>query len=226
MSSYEDFQKLNPDYQVLSIDDPDFKKYGVVYTKYDISEVTKFMDENVKISSPANAYVPSNPGLEKIPAIQEIGTDVYAGMPIEAGECTGQTTNFSAIEYHQGSETNIMLTDVIMVLGKRQVLDTKGLYSPSEDGQIFFVPAGTVVEFYSDTLHYAPIKVHDAGFSIIVMLIAGTNQELPAGFKSNNPRIVKKNKFQVVDPSRKDKIAIGVEVGLTGKLIEMNPLAE
>jgi len=155
-----------------------------------------------------------------------MGKDIYANMPIEAGECTGQSTNFSAIEYHQGSETNIMLTDVIMVLGQRSTLDTKGSYSPADDGQTFFVPAGTVVEFYSSTLHYAPIKVHDSGFSIIVMLIKGSNEELPAGFKSTNKRIVKQNKFQLVDPSRKDKIAIGVQVGLTGKMIEMKPLAK
>ncbi|WP_201306862.1 DUF4867 family protein [Companilactobacillus farciminis] len=224
MSTLEDFQKKNPDYKILSIDDPDFKKYGKVYTKYDISEVKDYMDKNIKISSPSNFYTPSNKDLEKIPAIQEMGKDIYAFMPIEAGECTGQSTNFSAIEYHQGSETNIMLTDVIMVLGQRSTLDTKGEYSPSEDGQIFFVPAGTVVEFYSTTLHYAPIKVHDSGFSIIVILIKGSNEELPADFKSDNKRIVKQNKFQLVDPSRKDKIAIGVEVGLTGKLIEMTPL--
>ncbi|KRK98365.1 DUF4867 family protein [Companilactobacillus futsaii] len=224
MSTLADFQKKNPDYKILSIDDPDFKKYGKVYTKYDISEVKDYMDKNVKISSPSNFYTPSNKDLEKIPAIQEMGKDIYAFMPIEAGECTGQSTNFSAIEYHQGSETNIMLTDVIMVLGQRSTLDTKGEYSPSEDGQIFFVPAGTVVEFYSTTLHYAPIKVHDSGFSIIVILIKGSNEELPADFKSDNKRIVKQNKFQLVDPSRKDKIAIGVEVGLTGKLIEMTPL--
>lgn len=224
MSTIEDFQKKNPDYKILSIDDPDFKKYGKVYTKYDISEVKDYMDKNVKISSPSNFYTPSNKDLEKIPAIQEMGKDIYAFMPIEAGECTGQSTNFSAIEYHQGSETNIMLTDVIMVLGQRSTLDTKGEYSPSEDGQIFFVPAGTVVEFYSTTLHYAPIKVHDSGFSIIVILIKGSNEELPADFKSDNKRIVKQNKFQLVDPSRKDKIGIGVEVGLTGKLIEMTPL--
>ena len=224
MSTIEDFQKKNPDYKILSIDDPDFKKYGKVYTKYDISEVKDYMDKNVKISSPSNFYTPSNKDLEKIPAIQEMGKDIYAFMPIEAGECTGQSTNFSAIEYHQGSETNIMLTDVLMVLGQRSTLDTKGEYSPSEDGQIFFVPAGTVVEFYSTTLYYAPIKVHDSGFSIIVILIKGSNEELPADFKSDNKRIVKQNKFQLVDPSRKDKIAIGVQVGLTGKLIEMTPL--
>ncbi|MQS97636.1 DUF4867 family protein [Companilactobacillus halodurans] len=226
MSSLEEFQKLNPDYKILSIDDPDFKKYGKVYTNYDISEVTDFMDKNVKISSPANFYTPSNKGLEEIPVIQEMGQDIYANMPIEAGECTGQSTNFSAIEYHQGSETNIMLTDVIMVLGQRSTLDTKGSYSPSEDGQTFFVPAGTVVEFYSSTLHYAPIKVHDSGFSIIVILIKGSNEELLADFKSTNKRIVKQNKFQLVDPSRKDKIAIGVQVGLTGKMIEMKPLSK
>ncbi|KRN99262.1 DUF4867 family protein [Companilactobacillus kimchiensis] len=224
MSSLAEFQKLNPEYKILSIDDPDFKKYGKVYTNYDISEVTDYMDKNVKISSPANFYTPSNAGLEKIDTIQEMGRDIYANLPIEAGECTGQSTNFSAIEYHQGSETNIMLTDVIMVLGQRSTLDTKGSYSPRDDGQTFFVPAGTVVEFYSSTLHYAPIKVHDSGFSIIVMLIRGSNEELPADFKSNNKRIVKQNKFQLVDPIRKDKIAMGIQVGLTGKLIEMTPL--
>jgi len=58
------------------------------------------------------------------------------------------------------------------------------------------------------------------------MLIKGSNEELPADFKSTNKRIVKQNKFQLVDPSRKDKIAIGVQVGLTGKMIEMKPLAK
>jgi len=226
MNSLEEFRKLNPEYKILSIEDPDFKKYGTVYDNYDIGEVTEYMNKNVEISSPENFYTPSNVELEKIPVIQKMGNDIYAFMPIEAGECTGQSTNFSAIEYHQGSETNIMLTDVIMVLGQRATLDTKGVYSPRDDGQIFFVPAGTVVEFYSSTLHYAPIKVHDSGFSIIVMLIKGSNEELPAGFKSDNKRIVKQNKFQLVDPSRKDKIAIGVQVGLTGKMIEMHPLAK
>ena len=63
MSTLEDFQKKNPDYKILSIDDPDFKKYGKVYTKYDISEVKDYMDKNVKISSPSNFYTPSNKDL-------------------------------------------------------------------------------------------------------------------------------------------------------------------
>lgn len=214
----------NPTYTIKETTDPTFAKYGKIYANYDVSDVIKYMDENIIIDKTSNIYVPTNAELEKVPSMQMIGTDVYAGMPFEVGECTGRSSNFTAVEYHQGSELNVMITDVVMVLGKRSVLEENGTFNAEKQAELFFVPRGTVVEFYSDTLHYSPLKVDDAGFKIIVMLPAGSNQPLPENFHSNNPRIVKKNKFQVVHRSRSDKIAQGAQVGVSGELIELKPL--
>ncbi|GBG93695.1 hypothetical protein LFYK43_01540 [Ligilactobacillus salitolerans] len=224
MTKYEELCQKNSDYQIQAISAPSFSKYGKIYTDYDISEIVKYMDNNISIDPENNVYVPSNAELEAIPAIQTIGTDIFADLPIEAGECTGQSLNFTAVEYHQGSELNIFLTDVVMVLGKRSILEENGTFNAKEEAELFYVPRGTVVEFYSDTLHYSPIKVDAAGFKIIVMLPAGSNQELPENFHSNNLRIVKRNKFQVVHESRKDKIAQGAQIGVTGDLIELKAL--
>ena len=214
--------QLNPDYTIKETTDPAFTKYGKIYTNYDVTDAIKY---NIVIDQNSNIYVPSNFELEQVPSMQKIGTDIYAGMPFEAGECTGQSSNFTAVEYHQGSELNVMLTDVIMVLGKRCVLEENGTFNAKEEAELFFVSRGTIVEFYSDTLHYSPIKVDNSGFSIIVMLPAGSNTELPENFHSTNPRIVKKNKFQVVHKSRTDKIEQGAQIGVSGELIELKPLA-
>ena len=42
------------------------------------------------------------------------------------------------------------------------------------------VPAGTAVEIYATTLHYAPCHVEDGGFQVAVVLPKGTNYELKA----------------------------------------------
>ena len=99
-----------------------------------------------------------------------------------------------------------------------------GQFNAEKDAKLFFVPAGTVVEFFSDTLHYSPCEAHASGFKFIVMLIRGSNQPLPVGYHTDNPLIVKQNKFQVVHASRTDKINQGIKVGVTGKLVTVNHL--
>ena len=57
------------------------------------------------------------------------------------------------------------------------------------------------------------------------MLIHGSNQPLPAGYQTDNKMIVKQNKFQVVHKSRTDKIKQGIQIGVTGALVQVNHLA-
>lgn len=224
MGTYQELCAKNVKYDIKQIDDPSFKQYGTIWNGFDITELETFCQKNVKIDQQKNFYTPSNPELEKIALFREISNEVYAGMPIEAGECTGQTRDFTAVEYHQGSEVNIALTDVVMVLAHRAILEEKGSIDPRKDAKLFFVPAGTVFEMYSDTLHYSPIKVHHSGFEVIVVLPAGSNQPLPEKFSAQNKRIVKKNKFQLVHACREDKIKAGAQIGVTGDLIEIEQI--
>lgn len=225
MSTIDQLRTLNPDKTIHSLDEAAFADYGVTYAQYDVSELKAFMDQHVTIPAPseANLYVPSNPDMEKIPVVQQIGRDVYAGLPIEAGECAGHAEALTAVEFHQGSEVNVFFADVVMVIGKRgQMHDDQ--FNAEKDAKLFFVPAGTVVEFFSDTLHYSPCEAHASGFKFIVMLVRGSNQPLPADYHTDNKLIVKQNKFQVVHASRTDKIKQGIQVGVTGELVRVKHL--
>ena len=226
MSTIDQIRTINPNKTIHSLDESVFEDYGVAYTQYDVSELKTFMDQHVTIpaSTEANLYVPSNPEIEKIPVVQQIGRDVYAGLPIEAGECAGHADALTAVEFHQGSEVNVFFTDVVMVIGKRGQMHN-GQFNAEKEAKLFFVPAGTVVEFFSDTLHYSPCEAHTSGFKFIVMLIHGSNQPLPAGYQTDNKMIVKQNKFQVVHKSRTDRIKQGIQIGVTGALVQVNHLA-
>ncbi|MBW4803705.1 DUF4867 family protein [Loigolactobacillus coryniformis] len=221
----QELRQANPDRNIQTLVSPEFARYGVVYTGYDLTEVNAYMDDVITIPTEKNIYNTTNEKLEALSEIQKIGTDIYAGMQIQAGECAGQSTSLTAVEYHQGSELNIFQTDVVMILGKRSDFIT-GEFAADKKAKLFFVPRGSVVEFFSDTLHYSPCKVHPAGFKFIVMVLKGTNEVLSSNFKSNNPMIIKQNKFQVVHAVRQDKIDQGVKVGVTGKLVTITPLTD
>ena len=55
---------------------------------------------------------------------------------------------------------------------------TPALTLKSEIAYIKTVPAGTAIEVYATTLHYAPCHVNESGFQCVVVLPKGTNTEL------------------------------------------------
>lgn len=225
MGNLEKFKKANPDKLIQTIGDESFKKFGDIKARYDISELTEYFDKNISINETGNTYVTSNPVVEKFSVVRKLSNDIYPAMLTQAGECVGHGTDFSAVEYHQGSETNVFFTDTIMVLAKRSQLTFNSI-NIQKQGEIYFIPRGSVIEFYSDTLHYAPIQVTKDGFKILVLVLKGTNEELPTNFHSDNKTIVKVNKFQIVHESRKDKIAQGAVVGVTGDLLIFNTISD
>ncbi|CAM3287501.1 DUF4867 domain-containing protein [Pediococcus acidilactici] len=137
----------------------------------------------------------------------------------------GHCDAFSAIEFHQGSEVNITFSDVIMVLGKRRDLRNYEFHAV-DDVQIFYIPQGTVFEMFSDTLHYSPIEVTLAGFKAVVVVLNGTNESLPSSFKTHNPMLVKKNKFQLAHATRTDKVKAGILPGVKGPLVQVRPIQD
>lgn len=103
--------------------------------------------------------------------LQEI---TYGEMPIQIGYCNGRNSQLNALEYHKDSEVNVMATDAILLLGLRSeieedyTLDTKKV-------KAFLVPAGTAVEIYATSLHYAPCGVDGKPFQVAIVLPKGTN---------------------------------------------------
>lgn len=160
---------------VRKVTDPAFKAYGRVITGYDFSGLLKAMEQT---PLPEDViYIPSLPEMEALPAAKELENGIYGQMPIQIGCCNGHNKKLNAVEYHRDSEVDIAVDDLILILGKQQDIEEDHTYDTSRM-EAFLVPAGTAVEVYATTLHYAPCHVKDEGFRCVIVLPRDTNLDM------------------------------------------------
>jgi Domain of unknown function (DUF4867) len=199
--------------QVKKVIDPSFRKYGKVIEGIDFSNIMEKMGET---PCPDNVvYVASVPELEGCPEAAFIAESLYGGMPIQIGYCNGNNHMLNAVEYHRDSEINIAVTDAIMIWGSEQDITEEGNYDTSKM-EAFLIPAGTAVECYATTLHYAPCNVGDNKFKVVVVLPKGTNTELNK-INSKTPEdklLFARNKWLIGHP---DAAIEGAYNGLVGE---------
>ena len=160
---------------VKPVTDSAFRVYGKVVEGYEAGELLDRMKET---PLPEDViYVPSVPELEELKVSGEIEKRMFGQLPIQVGYCNGHNKKLNAVEYHRNSEVNIAVTDMVLIVGRQQDITDEYTYD-SGKMEAFLVPAGTVVEVYATTLHYAPCHVKEGGFRCVVILPKGTNTDL------------------------------------------------
>lgn len=169
--------------EIKKITDAAFKKYGRIVDNVDFSSLVEKMAETPLPEGVA--YEPSVRILEDLPVMEEISATVYGEMPVQIGYCNGHNTLLNALEYHRDSEINVAATDAVLMLGLLQDVEEDFTYDTAKI-EAFFVPAGTAVEVYATTLHYAPCGLDGKGFKVAIILPRGTNYPL----KSNHAKVV------------------------------------
>lgn len=160
---------------IKSVTDKDFKKYGQVLKNYDCTEIIEKMK-----STPLPEgviYEPSIKELEELSIAKELQDREYGELPMQIGYCNGNNYILNAVEYHRSSEINIAVTDLILLIGSQQDIEDDYSYNTSKI-EAFKVPAGTIIEVYATTLHYAPCNANEEGFRCIVALPKDTNLPL------------------------------------------------
>lgn len=163
--------------EIKKVTDAAFRKYGRVISHVDVTELVAKLKET---PIPADVvYEPSVERLESLPVKEELSRVIYGEMPIQIGYCNGHNKKLNALEYHRDSEINIAAEDAVLMLGSLQDVEADFTYDTSKV-EAFLVPAGTAVEIYATTLHYAPCHMEDGGFQVAVVLPKGTNYELKA----------------------------------------------
>ena len=157
--------------------------------------------------------------LEVLPEAGEFARRIYGGLPIQIGYCNGSNHRLNALEYHRNSEINIAVTNMVLLLGWLPDVTDAFTYDTSRV-EAFFVPAGTVVEMYGTTLHYAPCNDGEEGFKCIVILPKGTNTEIDFALpKSGEDALMTaKNKWLI---AHEEAGIRGVFNGLLGVNIEV-----
>ena len=66
---------------------------------------------------------------------------------------------------------------LVLLIGEQKDIEDDFTYDTSKI-EAFLVPAGTAIEVYATTLHYAPCNVKESGFQCVVVLPKGTNTEI------------------------------------------------
>ena len=206
---------------VYSVKDEEFKAYGRVYCGLD-AEVQQLLHALAETPLPdGTAYVAQEPLLENLPAKEAISVSCYGGMPVQLGWCNGRNTKLNCLEYHRDSEFNLGTEDFILLLARMEEIQDGKLDTARV--KAFRVPAGTLVEVYATTLHYAPCQVDPyKGFRVMVALPRGTNLNKPDGVIAggDSAQLWACNKWLLAHPQSAEA-AQGAYQGLTGTNIDL-----
>lgn len=198
--------------QIKSVTDSAFRKYGRVLNL----EVPDLLKRLAETPLPQDViYVASSPELEACAEYETIRDSVFGGMPIQIGYCNGNNHKLNAVEYHRDSEINIPLEGAVFLLGSEQDVEDDFTYDTGKM-EAFEAPAGTVVEFYGTTLHYAPCNAVEKGFQVVVVLPKGTNTEPPvlSGKFPEDKLMTARNKWLI---AHEEAGIEGAFVGLKGE---------
>ncbi len=217
----EELQQKNPGIKILPLTDPSFPEYGTVIQGYSFTDAFRVMEQKA-IPASGNTYTACDPDLQALPLAKELSDGFYGGMPVQLGFCNGRGTQLNALEYHKGTEVDGCCTDLILLLAK--TYEIKGNEIPSDCVKAYFAPAGTIVELYGTTLHYAPCAVSDDGFRCIIGLPEGTNADLaekPAPKNDEDKLIWMKNKWLIAHPESTEA-GDGAVAGIKGVNITIN----
>ena len=202
----------------ISVMEPEFKKYGKVIGGYDLKEILQKMEET---PCPDDVvYVASVKELEDLKIAEELADGVYGQMPIQIGYCNGKNKLLNALEYHRSSEIDVAVSDLVLMLGKRADI-TEDFQYDSANVEAFLVPAGTAVEVFADTLHYAPCNTEESGFRMVVVLPKGTNLDLTKKHENATDEetlLFGTNKWVIAHPDAKIEGAFNGIIGENLKL--------
>ena len=207
--------------ELISVTDPRFRPYGRVITDYDTAELHQVM-LTLPVPEEGIDYTASVPELEALPIAKRLAVEAFGGLDPQVGYVRGHGRKLNALEYHRSSEFNYALTDLVLLLGKQQDVNPDGFTYDTAKVEAFHVPAGTMLECYATTLHYAPCSYQDGKFCFMVALPRGTNTPLgrPASATGEDKLITDKNKWLIAHPeSGLDPEK--VHMGLIGENLEV-----
>jgi hypothetical protein len=200
---------------IYSVTDEKFKKYARVIKNYDCTELVEKMQETPLTNEVE--FVASVESLESLPIFQDLREREFGGMPIQLGYCNGDNHKLNAVEYHRTSEVLIAATDLIVILGSRQDVDTEKFTYDTSLMEAFLIPSGTMIELFATTLHYAPCSTSNP-FRCAIALPKGTGTALKQAILpfDEDALLLAVNKWVIGHPESDIKASGGFE-GLIGK---------
>lgn len=204
--------------EIKKITDPAFRKYGRVVQGIDFSDLVEALKKGTPLPEGVE-YEPSVAVLEATKTAKDLQKKTYGELPIQVGYCNGHNYKLNAVEYHRNSEINVAATDAVLLVGMQQDITDDFTYDTSLM-EAFLVPAGTAVEIYATTLHYAPCSAGEDGFKVGIVLPVGTNYPLKETHEGwEDSLITAQNKWLI--GHAEGGLDAGAHIGLIGKNLDI-----
>lgn len=204
--------------EIKKVTEPSFRKYGRVVEGIDFTDLIEVIRKETPLPDGV-AYEPSVKALEETAAAKELQRRTYGELPIQVGYCNGHNYKLNAAEYHRNSEINVAATDAVLIVGMQQDINDDFTYETSRM-EAFLVEAGTAVELYATTLHYAPCSANEGGFKVGIVLPAGTNYPLKESHEGwEDSLITAQNKWLI--GHAEGGLDAGAHIGLVGKNLDI-----
>lgn len=210
--------------KIESVLDESFRPYGRVWDvpQAYLDELSMALEDGTPMPE-ARSYAASDPALEGMTCAPALRALFFGGRPAQLGWCNGHNTKLNCLEYHRASEFNFGSRDFILLLAREeQIVDGK---LDTSLVRAFRVPAGTLIEVFGSTLHYAPCQANlDEGYKVLVALPEGTNgpkPELPEGFVVGDADMLWAADKWLIVHEESGKGELGAWVGLEGENIDI-----
>lgn len=208
----EELKELNPNICLFSADSPEFSLYGRKIEGIDTEEIVNTASK-IAFPKEGSVYEPSTPCFESLRIAKEITDTCFGELPTQIGYCYGHNDTLNALEWHTSSEINIAVTDLVLILAKRENLKDNSM--SSADTKAFLLKKGDIVEVYATTLHFCPCEVEAGGFGCVVGLPKGTNTPLDSA--PADKLLYRKNKWIIAHKENTGLLAKGIFGGISGK---------
>jgi len=207
----ERLKQLNSEIEFYDVRDTKFAQFGKIIKNLDITEIIE-VAKNIPSPDSGSSYVPCCEEFESLDIATEIKNECFGTMSTQIGYCWGHNNLMNATEWHSSNEINIAVTPLILILG--HIWDIENGKIDSSKFKAFYIPAGTVVEVYSTSLHFCPCEVEENGFGCVVGLPKDTNTNLET--LTDDKVIFRKNKWIIAHVDNNALTEKGVVAGITG----------
>ena len=213
MARYEQIQAVNPQLTIYDSRSEVFKRYGN-FIGNDTKEICEIAIQNLVIPEKGSCYIPAMEALDQSSWAEELRKKNCGCLDEQIGVCYGHSDQMNALEWHTCAEFNVAVTDMILILAKREDIEGNNRIN-ADKVKFFYIHQGDLIEVYSDTLHFCPCEVSKEGFISIVGLQRGTN--LPLQDESMRGLLRAQNKWLIAHEGNEAMIETGAVAGIYGE---------
>jgi hypothetical protein len=218
--------ELNPDIDMLSIDDTSFLRYGRVHHDRPVDALLGSLQGLP--GSGAGVLRSVSEQADACPAeLASTLREIFGSTELQVESVQGRNTRLDALEYHKCAEVVVAGTDMVVLMGLVcDIVWPAGTFDVSRT-RAFYVPRGTLYEVFPWCLHSTPVHVHEAeGFRCIVIQPKGAHA--PIDFtpdQGGEGKLMQgRNTWLIGYADETGSRGTGTHRGLKGRAIELKTL--